>query len=319
MTRIRGLLFVVPLAMLVAVVAPAANGASVAVSIRNTGTTDWAFQPRSVTIQVGDSVTWTNRSDAGSEPHTVTPDSGGFRRQRDPSDRRLVLGHLPPGGTVHVPLRDPSGDDGRRHGRRCESDAPADAETHPPADAETHPPADAEADADRDPETDCDPEADSDDRAATEPDADTATDAFANEPDGGSNPDTYRDAPTFVDRCCAANIAVRDGGTDDRPDRFAVHNRRNGKPWPQHSAQASRPAPVRRPPPCRQQRSPPRLHRQLSPAPTAPPPGTASPAGTQPPSEPTADTGNGPALVGLGVLIVIVVGGAGVLFARSRR
>ncbi|HEX2398660.1 MAG TPA: plastocyanin/azurin family copper-binding protein, partial [Mycobacterium sp.] len=78
MTGIRGLLFVVPLAMLMAVVAPAANGAPVAVSIRNTGTTDWAFQPRSVTINVGDSVTWTNRSDAGSEPHTVRPDSGGF-------------------------------------------------------------------------------------------------------------------------------------------------------------------------------------------------------------------------------------------------
>lgn len=52
--------------------------ADAAVLIRSTGTFAWAYVPAAVQIGVGDSVTWTDQSDAGSEPHTATPDSGGF-------------------------------------------------------------------------------------------------------------------------------------------------------------------------------------------------------------------------------------------------
>jgi plastocyanin len=52
--------------------------ADAGVVIRNTGTFAWAYMPGTVRIGVGDSVTWTDQSDAGSEPHTATPDSGGF-------------------------------------------------------------------------------------------------------------------------------------------------------------------------------------------------------------------------------------------------
>lgn len=40
---------------------------------------DDAFTPASITVSVGDTVTWTN---AGQDPHTVTSDSGAFDSQR---------------------------------------------------------------------------------------------------------------------------------------------------------------------------------------------------------------------------------------------
>jgi plastocyanin len=47
---------------------PTSGGASVKII-------DFAFQPSTLTVKVGEEVTWTN---SGAVPHTVTADSGGF-------------------------------------------------------------------------------------------------------------------------------------------------------------------------------------------------------------------------------------------------
>jgi plastocyanin len=61
--------------LVTALLIPAAVGAA-SVSMVNTGPVTYQFTPSSVTVDVGGSVTWTNRSNAGSEPHTVTSDDG---------------------------------------------------------------------------------------------------------------------------------------------------------------------------------------------------------------------------------------------------
>src|SRR4051812_37456352 len=71
-----------PFLLLLSVIAvslagPAIVGAA-SVTIVNTGAQTFDFRPGTVTIYVGESVTWTNRSNTGSEPHTVTADNGAF-------------------------------------------------------------------------------------------------------------------------------------------------------------------------------------------------------------------------------------------------
>ena len=47
------------------------------VEIRNTSSVAWQFTPQDVQVGAGDSVTWVDLSQPGSEPHTVTPDTPG--------------------------------------------------------------------------------------------------------------------------------------------------------------------------------------------------------------------------------------------------
>ena len=72
MSRLRvSFALVVPVAMLLVLVSPAL-AANRSVSIREANER-YSFRPGTITINAGDSVTWTNSSDA---PHTVTSDSG---------------------------------------------------------------------------------------------------------------------------------------------------------------------------------------------------------------------------------------------------
>jgi len=82
-------------ALLVLLVAGAALADGKVVTVKEISSR-YHFVPNDVTIGVGQSVTWTNDSDA---PHTVTSDSGGF-----------LDGSLNPGGADYAPVFTTVGD-----------------------------------------------------------------------------------------------------------------------------------------------------------------------------------------------------------------
>lgn len=79
MTISRAARLLLPSTLLIGLglLAPGLVGAA-SVTIVSTGAQSFTFSPGTVAIDAGSSVTWTNCSNAGSEPHTVTSDSGAF-------------------------------------------------------------------------------------------------------------------------------------------------------------------------------------------------------------------------------------------------
>ena len=86
---------------------------------RSVAISGFTFSPRTVTVNVGDTVTWTN-SDA--QAHTAT--SGSAWSTGDIAQRRVGVDHVLDGGYVRLHLRDPPDDDrhGRGQGRRRAAD-----------------------------------------------------------------------------------------------------------------------------------------------------------------------------------------------------
>src|SRR6476469_8935583 len=72
--RLVGIVAVVALVALFSLV-PLAGAAPRAAETKNVSIKDFAFDPKSISVNVGDTITWTND---GPSPHTVTADDGSF-------------------------------------------------------------------------------------------------------------------------------------------------------------------------------------------------------------------------------------------------
>src|SRR3954447_23150928 len=72
--RLVGTMAVVALVALFTLV-PLAGAAPRAAETKNVSIKDFLFDPKTISVNVGDTITWTNE---GAAPHTVSADDGGF-------------------------------------------------------------------------------------------------------------------------------------------------------------------------------------------------------------------------------------------------